>query len=140
MTAVSGANIRTGEAYWELSGPTPINRISTCRACRKSITKNSLVMVRDGRKLRFFYHVACFTGGPDPRSQENGSFQTMPEYHQVTAPNVSSLAGPRACCDPDGRPLGRQVFKQEAPSVLGQGKWSVASRGYFPKVEKDKNY
>lgn len=133
MTAVTGANFRTGEAYWELSGPSPINRIATCRACRKSITKNSMVMVRDGRKLRFFYHVECFTGDADPRTQENGSFYVQTDYHKSTAPNVSSLEGPRACCDPDGRPFGRKVFKSQAPSVLGTGKWSVASRGYNPK-------
>ncbi len=39
MTAVSGANLRSGEAYWELSGPLPINRVSTCRACKKTIAK-----------------------------------------------------------------------------------------------------
>ncbi len=90
-------------------------------------------MVRDGRKLRFFYHIDCFTGDADPRTQENGSFFVATEYHTTTAPNVSSLEGPRACCDPDGRPLGRKVFKPQAPSVLGTGKWSVASRGYNPK-------
>jgi hypothetical protein len=62
MTAVTGANLRNGEAYWELSGPLPINRMTTCRACKKSILKNAEVMIRDGRKLRFFYHAECFTG------------------------------------------------------------------------------
>jgi hypothetical protein len=62
MTAVTGANLRTGEAYWELSGPLPINRMTTCRACKESILKNTPVMIRDGRKLRFFYHAVCFTG------------------------------------------------------------------------------
>jgi hypothetical protein len=132
MTAVTGGNFRTGEAYWELSGPLPLNRIATCRACRKSIAKNCLVMVRDGRKLRFFYHVECFTGDADPRSQHGGSFDERQDYHKPTAPKVSALEGPRACTDPDGRPLGREVFKNEAPSVLGHGKWSVASRGYHP--------
>eukprot|EP01040_Poterioochromonas_malhamensis_P008746 gene8746-9468_t len=133
MTAVTGANFRSGEAYWELSGPTPINRIATCRACKKMIPKNCFVMVRDGRKLRFFYHVECFTGDADPRTQEGGSFFEKADYHKPTAPFVSSLEGPKAVCDPDGRPLGRTVFKQTAPTVLGQGKWSVASRGYKPK-------
>eukprot|EP01039_Chlorochromonas_danica_P009213 gene9213-10173_t len=44
MTAVTGANFRSGEAYWELSGPLPCNRITTCRACRKIIPKNAMVM------------------------------------------------------------------------------------------------
>jgi hypothetical protein len=133
MTAVTGANLRSGEAYWELSGPTPINRIGTCRACRKIIPKGTEVMVRDGRKLRFFYHVECFTGDADPRTQEGGSFFEKPEYHTATAPKISALEGPRACTDPDGRPLGREVFKDEAPSTIGHGKWSVTSRGYNPK-------
>jgi hypothetical protein len=34
--------------------------------------------------------------------------------------------------DADGRPLGREVFKLEAPSALGVGKWSVKSRGFNP--------
>ena len=131
MTAVSGINLRSGEAYWELSGPISINRVSTCRCCRKTINKGSIVMVRDGRKLRFFYHAGCFTGDADPRTQENSSYTGNEhiEYHHNTAPNISSLEGPKAYKDPDGRPLGRAVFKTEAPSVLGHGKWSVNQRG-----------
>lgn len=89
-------------------------------------------MVRDGRKLRFFYHLECFTGDADPRSQSNSSYMETKLYHKETAPNISSLTGPKACVDADGRPLGRVVFKPEAPSTLGKGKWSVQSRGYHP--------
>lgn len=92
-------------------------------------------MVRDGRKLRFFYHEKCFTGTADPRTQENGTFAENKDYHKNTAPNISSLReGPKAVLDPDGRPLGRAVFKPEAPVVLGAGKWSVRERGYKPKL------
>eukprot|EP00600_Ochromonadales_sp_CCMP1393_P010432 CAMPEP_0174956872 /NCGR_PEP_ID=MMETSP0004_2-20121128/1763_1 /TAXON_ID=420556 /ORGANISM="Ochromonas sp., Strain CCMP1393" /LENGTH=135 /DNA_ID=CAMNT_0016204929 /DNA_START=40 /DNA_END=447 /DNA_ORIENTATION=+ len=133
MTAVTGANLRSGEAYWELSGPMAVNRITTCRACKKTIYKGSKVMVRDGRKLRFFYHQACFTGGADPRTQDNSTYSEVADYHMETAPNISSLVGPKACTDADGRKLGRAIFKQQAPSVIGQGKWSVQSRGYQPK-------
>jgi hypothetical protein len=132
MTAVSGCNIRNGEAYWELSGPLPSVRTVSCRACKKTVMKGESVMVRDGRKLRFFYHTKCFTGNADPRTQEGGAYQTRPDYKLKTAPNVSSLEGPRAVKDPDGRTLGREVHKDEAPSVLGHGKWSVNSRGYQP--------
>ena len=132
MTAVTGANLRSGEAYWELSGPLPINRMSSCRACKGMIAKGANVMVRDGRKLRFFYHAECFTGTADPRTQENGTFLENKDYHKKTAPNLSSLEGPHACKDPDGRPMGRAVFKPEALSVLGAGKWSVSHRGYNP--------
>lgn len=107
MTAVSGANLRSGDAYWELSGPAPINRTVTCRACKKPVYKGESVMVRDGRKLRFHYHEKCFSGDADPRTQAGSSFATKTDYHAKTAPNVSSLEGPRACVDADGRPLGR---------------------------------
>lgn len=132
MTAVTGANFRTGGEYWELSGPLPINRVGSCRACKGTIYKGEQVMVRDGRKLRFFYHDKCFTGGADPRTQDNSSYATQEAYHKPTAPNISSLEGPRACRDADGRTLGRQVFKQHAPCTVGHGKWSVGQRGYQP--------
>ena len=45
-----------------------------CRACRKSIYKGQQVFVRDGRKLRFFYHEACFNGTEDPRTQDGSEF------------------------------------------------------------------
>ncbi len=137
MTAVSGASLRTTEAYWELSGPLPVlTNTSTCRACKKSIGKGKMAMCRDGRKLRFFYHVECFTGEADPRTQQGGAFMDGGhEYHTKTAPKVSSLEGPRAARDSDGRLLGREVFKQSPPKVLGIGKWSVAQRGYNPNLE-----
>lgn len=134
MTAVSGCNIRTGEAYWELSGPLPSVRTVSCRACKQTVMKGESVMVRDGRKLRFFYHTKCFTGDADPRTQEGGAYQSRPDYKLKTAPNVSSLEGPRAVKDPDGRTLGREIYKDKAPSVVGHGKWSVNSRGYQPNA------
>lgn len=73
MTAYTGANLRSSGGYWELSGPAPLNQTATCRACRVSMPRGESVMCRDGRKLRFFYHVRCFTGGADPRSQEHRS-------------------------------------------------------------------
>ena len=44
------------------------------------------------------------------------------------------MEGPKAYKDLDGREMGRQVFKKEAPSSLGSGKWSVKSRGYHPDL------
>ncbi|MDC3321730.1 hypothetical protein OAV88_03930 [bacterium] len=68
--AFTGANLRSSEAYWELSGPLPIKRNGvSCRSCRKPIYKGNNVYVRDGRKLRFFYHEECFSGNADPRTQ-----------------------------------------------------------------------
>jgi hypothetical protein len=71
MTAYTGANVRSTGGYWELSGPVPLNQTATCRACRVSMPRGESVMCRDGRKLRFFYHVRCFTGDADPRTQEH---------------------------------------------------------------------
>ena len=134
MTAVSGTNLRAGEAYWELSGPKALNLpTATCRSCKKMIMRGMSVFVRDGRKLRFFYHAECFSGDEDPRTQFGSSYQENAVYHKKLAPKVSSLEGPRACHDADGRVLGRAVFKNSAPSVLGTGKWSVSSRGFKPK-------
>ena len=93
-------------------------------------------MVRDGRKLRFHYHTECFSGDADPRTQQNSSFSTRNDYHEKTAPKLSSLEGPRACTDADGRKLGREVFKDKAPASVGVGKWNSGplgvSRGYHP--------
>ncbi len=90
MTAYTGANIREGGDYWELSGPSIAIRTATCRGCKKrsgsTIYKGDTIMVRDGRKLRFFYHEECFTGDADPRTQMSSSFQKMDEYHHKTAP------------------------------------------------------
>ena len=130
MTAYGGVNLRQTDAYWELSGPLPCTSAKTCRACKSTILRGESVYCRDGRKLRFAYHERCFTGDADPRSQENSSFETREDYHKKNAPAISALEGPRAVRDPDGRPMGRQVFKPEAPSALGSGKWSVAERGY----------
>ena len=88
MTAFTGINFRGGEEYWNLSGPVLMARTATCRACKVSVHKGEEVMVRDGRKLRFFYHTKCFTGDADPRSQENSSFIKRPDYHKKTAPAI----------------------------------------------------
>ena len=141
MTAVSGASLRQDSAYWVLSGPTVNVNIQTCRQCKKSIMKNSSVMVREGRKLRFFYHTECFTGDADPRTQDGSSFNDSAhsDFHTKTAPKLSSLEGPKAYKDSDGRVLTRTVFKDKAPKQLGEGKWSVKERGYKPNLEAATN-
>jgi hypothetical protein len=93
-------------------------------------------MCREGRKLRFMYHIECFSGEADPRTQKNSSFNEERNaiLHTKTAPNLSCLEGPRAAKDPDGRTLTRVVFKDDAPTTVGVGKWSVRSRGYNPVI------
>ena len=137
MTAVSGVNNRSSIAYWELSGPIIAVCFQTCRACKNTVNKGQTVMVREGRKLRFFYHEECFTGDADPRTQAGSSFadEKHKDLHTKTAPPLSSLEGPRAYKDSDGRVLSRVVFKPTAPSSLGAGKWSVRKRGYNPALE-----
>ena len=39
---------------------------------------------------------------------QNSSFEMREDYHKKTAPAVSSLEGPKAVLDPDGRPMGRE--------------------------------
>jgi hypothetical protein len=125
-----GPDTRLSESYWALSGPSVCTAPHTCRACRGPIYRGETVMCRDGRKLRFFYHATCFSGTEDPRTQANSSFVVRKEYHEKSAPALSSLEGPRAYKDSDGRVLGREVFKPSAPSHLGKGKWSTCDRGY----------
>lgn len=77
-------------------------------------------MVRDGRKLRFFYHEKCFIGDADPRTQTNSTFERKKEYHKPTAPDVKGLK------------KNLKIFQPAPPETVGSGKWSVASRGYKP--------
>ena len=122
-----GVNQRTSEAYWELSGPSPMLRNgASCRACRKPIYKGKDVYVREGRKLRFFYHVECFVGDADPRTQTGSTFEKKRIYHKPTAPNVSGLK------------KNLKVFQPKAPRSLGKGKWSVSSRGYKPSTNNSR--
>ena len=72
--------------------------IMSRRACKNPIYKGSSLMCREGRKLRFMYHIECFSGEADPRTQKNSSFNEERNaiLHTKTAPNLSSLEGPRA--------------------------------------------
>eukprot|EP00741_Cyanophora_paradoxa_P022069 tig00021434_g21304.t1 len=89
--------------YWTVSQGTAIRTGWSCRECKEVIMKGSPVIVRDGRKMRFFYHVECYSGEADPRSQEHSS------YHQ-----------------------GRFSVSETAPSKKGFGKWST-SYGFAPR-------
>ncbi|TPX60788.1 hypothetical protein PhCBS80983_g01503 [Powellomyces hirtus] len=93
--------------YWTVSEGKAI-KTQTCRECRGTIHKDEDVKVRDGRKIRLFYHPTCFSGSADPRTQARSSFHD-PRYasaHLSTA----------------------------APPVKGHGKWSVEQYGYSPAV------
>ncbi|EDV25872.1 hypothetical protein TrispH2_004702 [Trichoplax sp. H2] len=92
--------------YWTVSYGVACRTGFSCRECKKVINKNEPIAVRDGRKMRFFYHRQCFSGSGDPRTQSGSTF------NQGRLPSNS--------------------FQGKAPERKGQGKWSVSSYGYNP--------
>ncbi|KNC99100.1 uncharacterized protein SPPG_06044 [Spizellomyces punctatus DAOM BR117] len=95
------------QEYWTVSEG-PAIRTQTCRECRRTIYKDEHVKVRDGRKIRLFYHPECFSGDADPRTQAGSSYHD-PRY------STARLA-------------------PTAPPVKGHGKWSVNQYGYSPSL------
>ena len=69
---------------------------------------------------------------PTPTTSTTTTVTTPPTPSTTT---TTTTTGPLSYkyTDPDGRPIGRTIFKSEAPTTIGQGKWSVAYRGYKPK-------
>lgn len=96
---------RSKSQYWTVSYGNACRNGFSCRECRALIPLNAPVAIRDGRKMRLFYHLDCFTHDSDPRTQNNSSFQ---------------------------RPEFGKSFQAEAPAVKGKGKWSVSFYGYSP--------
>ena len=94
------------DSYWTVSYGTACRTGFSCRECKKVINKNEPIAVRDGRKMRFFYHRKCFSGSSDPRTQSQSTF------------NQGRLPG--------------SSFQSKAPEHKGRGKWSVSSYGYNP--------
>ncbi|KAI8615707.1 hypothetical protein BC830DRAFT_1168376 [Chytriomyces sp. MP71] len=92
-----------GGDYWTISQGVAIRTGFSCRECKAVIMQGENVIVRDGRKMRFFYHETCYAGDPDPRTQPNSSFHAE---------------------------RFRDKIQKQAPQVKGRGKWSVASYGY----------
>lgn len=95
------ADASMSEAYWTVSSGKAERTGYSCRECRKVICKGETMKVREGRKLRFYYHEACFSGEADPRTQGNSSFSNK-----------------------------ELPISKSAPATKGRGKWSVASYGY----------
>lgn len=92
-------------AYWTVSFGTSCRTGFSCRECKKLIAVDTKIAIRDGRKMRLFYHRECFSGDADPRTQQNSSYNS-------------------------GDPKYGQSFQEKAPLVKGRGKWSVSSYGY----------
>ncbi|KAJ1561303.1 hypothetical protein HK096_005204 [Nowakowskiella sp. JEL0078] len=92
--------------YWTVSHGLAIRTGWSCRECKTVIFRGEQITVRDGRKMRLFYHSSCFSGTADPRTQQNSSFFD-PRFPMTS-------------------------FNPTAPSTKGHGKWSVVDYGYRP--------
>ncbi|KAG0625848.1 hypothetical protein M758_2G084200 [Ceratodon purpureus] len=103
--------------YWTISRGRANHTGHTCRECRGTIFTNEPIYVRDGRKIRLFYHRKCYSGDADPRTQASSSFtdkslrirESAPEHkgrgkwwtnefgyrgHVVAPPTLRNLASP----------------------------------------------
>ena len=65
---------RKMESYWTISEGTAVRTGWSCRECRRTILKGEKIIIRDGRKMRLFYHDICFSGDADPRTQPGSSY------------------------------------------------------------------
>ena len=83
--------------YWTVSFGQAVRTGFSCRECRSLIPMGSEIAVRDGRKMRLFYHRSCYSGDSDPRSQSKSSFHTSDHL--------------------------KKAFQDQAPAVKGRGKW-----------------
>ena len=73
-TVLKDAPFREITEYWTLSFGQACRNGWSCRSCRKAIVKGEKIAVRDGRKLRLTYHIQCFEGEGDPRTQPGSSY------------------------------------------------------------------
>ena len=86
-----------GDDYWTISTGIACRNGWSCRACRKGINKGAKLVSRDGRKMRLMYHIECFSGDSDPRTQPGSS---------ATENRLP-------------------IFSDKAPKEKGRGKWTV---------------
>jgi hypothetical protein len=91
--------------YWTISYGDACRTGFSCRECRKLIPIKAKMVVRDGRKMRLFYHLECFSGDSDPRTQQGSSYNSGESKYGIG-------------------------FQHKAPEVKGRGKWGVAQYGY----------
>ncbi|KAI6646710.1 hypothetical protein LOD99_12831 [Oopsacas minuta] len=96
------------EEYWTVSRGLAVRNSNKCRECKQYIMMKEPIVIRDGRKIRLFYHSRCFSGSADPRSQLNGAF-SREKYEGIMSPS--------------------------APKEKGNGKWSCRSYGYTPDYD-----
>ena len=117
------------EAYWTVSSGVSARVGYSCRECRKVISKGEAVKVREGRKMRFYYHDKCFSGKlhVPTRPCLHFTFVRAEDYF---------LTG-----EADPRTQGNSSFNNKelpisdvAPASKGHGKWSVSAYGYRSSV------
>ena len=93
--------------YWTVSRGVAVRNGFSCRECKKCIDKGLPIVVRDGRKMRFFYHLECFSGDADPRTQQSSTF------------NEGKF---------------QEAISKKAPESKGYGKWYTSQYGYNPAL------
>jgi len=87
--------------YWTASQGRANHTGHTCRECRGTIFRNEPIYVRDGRKIRLFYHRKCYSGDADPRTQASSSYTDK-----------------------------SWGIREKAPGHKGRGKWWTSEFGY----------
>lgn len=107
---------QSSQPYWTLSRVTIQRNGHSCRECKKVIQIGERVAVRDGRKIRLFYHEGCFSGEADPRTQPNSSFQKS---------NSQKF---------------NNCISEAMPTEKGYGKWSTKQYGCHEAEREDKQY
>lgn len=101
-------------AYWTVSyGQSHTNK-HKCRECGIYFKIGDSLTIRDGRKIRLFYHSQCFSGIADPRSQ-NASIKNIKQKNFQSA------------------------IQKTAPKFKGVGKWSVKQYGYQDSFHSSRN-
>ena len=105
MRSTSGARGLTAggdQLYWTVSYGVSERMGMSCRECRGAIHKGQRYVARDGRKIRLCYHLDCFSGEADPRTQSQSSYTTGSHGN---------------------------IISNAAPECKGSGKWSVSHYG-----------
>ena len=90
------------QLYWTVTYGVSDRMGLCCRECRATINKGERYACRDGRRIRMCYHLKCFSGEADPRTQRGSSYHT------------GSL---------------KDVISEAAPERKGAGKFSVSQYG-----------
>ena len=60
--------------YWTIGYTTQFRYGHNCRECHSAIDKGEDIVYRDGRRIRLMYHLKCFSGTADPRTQAGSSY------------------------------------------------------------------